>query len=69
MRETCDFDSESMPRVLTSVEPGSRSSRSTRTGSHPAGRDSGEVAVRHDRDQRGFGTFAPFEQPLGRIRA
>src|SRR5699024_5522199 len=36
---------------------------------HAAGGDTGEVAVRDDRDQRGFGAFAPLEQPLGKVGA
>src|SRR5699024_11387979 len=32
---------------------------------HAAGGDTGEVAVRDDRDQGGLGAFAPLKQPLG----
>src|SRR5699024_11751380 len=36
---------------------------------HAAGGDTGEVAGRDDRDQRGFGALAPLEQPLGKVGA
>ena len=36
---------------------------------HPAGGDPGQVAVRHDGDQRGFGPLATLEQPLGKVGA
>lgn len=36
---------------------------------HPAGGDTGEIAVRDDRDQGGFGALAALEQPLGEVGA
>lgn len=36
---------------------------------HATSGDAGEVAVRHDRDQRGLGALAALQQPLGEIGA
>src|SRR5699024_3606810 len=36
---------------------------------HAAGGDTGEVAVRDDRDQGRFGAFGPLEQPSGEVGA
>lgn len=59
-----------MPSVLTSLGvPPAAIVRSTQWGSHAAGGDPGEVAVRDHGDQRGFGAFAALEQPLRKVSA